>query len=158
MTDENQLPSVPSELITVALNDFIAAENAPNVKIDMDTWHAVLDLDITKPPTCVVCLGGAVIRGTLMPDIDTKKYIAPEDFDVDTEMKLHALDALRQGRVLQFLDYIPFVKATPLALDLAYEWDQDDCDAGGYCSYEDDDEKFKDWLKRLATAFKEVEA
>lgn len=95
MTDE--LPNKPSELITVALDDLVLAEQHPKYLIGMDIWHD--PQDDTPDPVCKVCLAGAAMAFTLkMPR--TAEVMHPlDEFDEDTASKLEALNDIRHGDV-----------------------------------------------------------
>ena len=84
------LPSVPSKLIEIALNDLEAMEKTPGVQIDMRSWH---DADAGG---CSVCMAGAVMAKRLGAERDITYY--PRDFPGDTR-QLNAINLLRVGDV-----------------------------------------------------------
>lgn len=109
----NRLPDKPSELLRVALSHFLACEQDSKYVIDMSRWyHAVHET------MCEVCFAGSVIAGNLMPDVVNTTFgtvsIVPWYFDDDTENKLCALDAIRQGGIFEFFNNLDLVKPESL--------------------------------------------
>lgn len=85
---KTQLPDTLSELARVAARDARKAMRRSNVRFYMGDW-------MTANGQCTVCLAGAVILcGGVRQDIDS-----PSQFDLDTENKLRAINALRSGDV-----------------------------------------------------------
>ena len=84
-----RLPSKPSKLIRVALEDLEKAEAAEGVDVWMPVWHQVTG------GVCTVCFAGAVMRRA-SSDGET---LCPADFDEETADKLCALNHLRAGSV-----------------------------------------------------------
>ena len=106
-----RLPTKPSELLTVALNDLIKTEDDPRYTVDMGTWHKPVEDDC-----CVVCLAGSVMAQSL--EANPLLAVAPGDFfDSDTRKKLIALEYFQQGqtaRALHFLgEHLPFPQHDP---------------------------------------------
>ena len=88
------LPDLPSDLISLALNDLECAELDPRYSIRMAQWHC----PDRATKTCGVCFAGSVIAFSL--DIPHTQTHGPSRFnDMKIENKLHALDAFRQGFV-----------------------------------------------------------
>ena len=98
MTEANQLPDKPSELIRVALDDLKKCEASPDYEINMSDWHLP---SLNSEPICFVCLAGAVMAQSLGADPE-------EDADPScfrrSRSKLDALDAFRKGCVDGGLD------------------------------------------------------
>ena len=98
-----ELPAIPSELLTVALNDLEACEKDTDYWIDMDIWH--FPNEYTK--RCKVCLAGAVMAKSLgvskeealVPDIWKFK----EEFSKDIDRKLMAINYFRTGLIREGL-------------------------------------------------------
>lgn len=91
---KTKLPNKPSALIMLALKDLINVEQNKKYEIDMRTWHEP-EIIGDKTTKCAVCFAGGVMAMTLK--IASKVKMAPNDFDVDTENKLCAIDNLRTG-------------------------------------------------------------
>ena len=68
---EDTLPNKPSELIRVALRDLCKAEQTPWMRVNMSLWVSVRNVDGDEeylsggPNTCVVCLAGAAVVGSV---------------------------------------------------------------------------------------------
>lgn len=93
------LPSIPSELIRLALADLEKAEADPNYKVVMCQWH------LRSGEICEVCLAGSVMAFSL--DCHISRSFQPKDFDQKTQDKIYALNFFRVGEVragLQHLD------------------------------------------------------
>lgn len=108
-----ELPTVPSELITIALEDLELAEARPGVRVNMSDWrHMVYEINgercrSDRPHairTCEVCLAGAVMIGRLGESINQFGY--PPGLGLMVENQLAALDELRDGGVGCFLDML----------------------------------------------------
>jgi hypothetical protein len=87
------LPDLPSELLSMALQDLCIVEQSDksHYVIDMHKWH-VPNADKTM---CSVCLAGAVLTRFL----DEDEYCQHPDgiFDAETCRKLGAIDLFRMG-------------------------------------------------------------
>ena len=98
-TIQNLLPDKPSDLVRLALRDMEAAEKSPLYRVDHGAWHRppyyYLSLDSEGP--CTVCYAGSIMAWTL--GADRLRDLTPSDFDYDTNCKLQAVDALREGLV-----------------------------------------------------------
>ena len=92
-----RLPDKPSELIRLALADLEKVERDPRYKINMGSWHNVIESPSTGRPVCAVCLAGAVMAGALEESVH--RSVRPWEYDRDTEHKLYALDMFRTGNV-----------------------------------------------------------
>lgn len=109
-----RLPSKPSDLILVALDDLkVAAQDG--CEIDMSVWHTPStyeNLEINEfgilvekdCKVCAVCLAGAVMRRAVVD----KDYAAPEDFPDSVTFKLLALDQFRTGDLRQGMEELGF--------------------------------------------------
>jgi hypothetical protein len=88
-----KLPSIPSELIRLAIADLEKIEKNPKYAIYMGDWHAV-DSYTGK---CEVCLAGSVMACTLgvSPNIDSDAC----EFGDDVSAKLYALNDFRTGQI-----------------------------------------------------------
>ena len=98
-----KLPSRPSRLIALALEDLELSENDPKMSIDMDDWFIPADIECYQP-TCQVCLAGAVMAKSLNVSLD--EHCDLEDFDDETENTLRALDSFREGYIERAFDYL----------------------------------------------------
>lgn len=90
MTEANQLPDKPSELIRVALDDLKKCEASPGYRINMNNWHIPLGAG-----TCEVCLAGAVMAQSL--GSSPRHDMSPPSFVGSESKKLRALDCFRMG-------------------------------------------------------------
>lgn len=85
----NTLPTLPSALLTLAIDDLELAENSPDYRVDMGIWHEPVS------DQCNVCLAGAVMAFSLdVPRWDIIKSLQ----DFNDPAILHALGALDQFR------------------------------------------------------------
>lgn len=98
---EDTLPLLPSALLETAMNDLEAVERDPTYRVDMGTWHTPRPLVggglRSSEYVCCVCLGGAVMAGTLK--VDPRFDISTGNFPDSIGYKLSALDAFRTGAV-----------------------------------------------------------
>lgn len=90
-----ELPSVPSQLIRLALADLAKVEVREEYTVDMGNWH--LPLPFADAPRCSVCLAGAVIAQSLGAGLT--EDVVPENFSRATRDALRALDYFRTGLV-----------------------------------------------------------
>jgi len=100
------LPSLPSDLLELALEDLKKAEKNPNYKIDMGDWHT------PDGDACSVCMAGAVIGFTLDAGFEDMN---PYDFPKDIQDKLLAINALRKGGVTDAEDWLPALRGKDIA-------------------------------------------
>lgn len=126
------LPTVPSELLRVALVDLELAEKDPRYIIDMYDWHTPMLSSgggghYTAP--CSVCLAGAVMAFGLGTDPECK--VDPSNFGAGDESKLAALNMFRTGKVgygLAVLGYFKRPEGFPDTVKIArYEEEPDLC-------------------------------
>lgn len=97
---KRELSSVPSVLITQAMEDLELAEKNPKYEIAMGQWHHPKHFGqhaTAKDNPCQVCLAGAVMAFSLEMSID--ENIVPGQFAFETQGKLRALDAFRMGMI-----------------------------------------------------------
>ena len=89
---ETKLPSVPSQLIRLALADLEKCEADKTYRISMGNWH-----NGDRGDRCLVCLAGSVMAKSL----NAKCYEAcwPADFGSEAESCLLALNDFRRGYV-----------------------------------------------------------
>ena len=89
-----QLPSKPSDLIELALQDLESVEKSPKYEVYMSEWHAYTPgADI-----CSVCLAGAVMAQTLK--VRRKQFKSPDEIkDKATQNALYALNSFRLGSI-----------------------------------------------------------
>lgn len=88
-----KLPDLPSELLTLALDDLEVIRKDPKYRIFMLDWH----LYLPQEDVCQVCLAGAVMANTLK--IDRKRDAEPLILKHKYIDKLIALDNFREGEV-----------------------------------------------------------
>lgn len=92
-----RLPSVPSELIELALRDLELTEADDRYRVNMDRWHELDGEDV-----CHVCLAGAVMAQTLQ--LDPGDNIAPYHYSPSEDGgRLLALDDIRTNNWTTFL-------------------------------------------------------
>lgn len=99
MTETNrsqQLPDKPSALIRLALDDLRKVERDARYAVDMGYWHTGT-WEPEHNNTCMVCLAGAVMAGTLGADPTQVRY--PDCYSLETEARLESLDCFRVGNV-----------------------------------------------------------
>ncbi len=92
---EKVLPSIPSELIRIAVRDFNLALASDEYRIEMGVWH---NYDGTY---CEVCLAGTVIAGELGASVSELAF--PQHYSNEISNKLTALDELRCGNLRGFI-------------------------------------------------------
>jgi hypothetical protein len=98
---EDTLPSIPSDLLQLALDDLIKCENDPNYTIRMAEWYD------SRDETCVVCLAGSVLAKTLNFNRPNYHMSGPEHLEEELPdsliRKLRALNFLRAGSIQEGL-------------------------------------------------------
>ncbi len=85
------LPTKPSELIRVALQDLEACEANSIYRINMGRWHGPEE----GHPGCAICFAGAVMAQSL--GADPEKVSRPSGFGTITQNALYALNFFREG-------------------------------------------------------------
>jgi hypothetical protein len=132
---EDVLPDKPSELIRVALADLEKVERDERFSIDMDeTYHG----HVYGVSGCVVCLAGAVIAQQLAPGHEDC-YIQPSDFESGSlRRKLRALNSFRCGNVAAGLSHLRIDRIDMFMRSV------------DICPYEDDSDRFKSDMLKLA--------
>lgn len=97
----NQLPNKLSECIKVALHDLELCKNDDRYVINFKKWHDTTNISPGQFNTnifkCSVCFAGSVMAKTLQADIKTT--CIPSDFSYEDQIRLNALDDIRQGYV-----------------------------------------------------------
>ena len=93
------LPSLPSALIRMALDDLRACEDDARYLVDMDYWHG----PEYKEDVCRVCLAGAVLAKTFCAPYDAYIYSSKDLRRYSCGDKLLALDDFRAGQFCQGL-------------------------------------------------------
>ena len=88
---EFELPSVPSELITLALADVEKSKKDSHYFICTNVWH-----EIAPNGRCAICIAGAVMVFSLNAP---KKSLSPDFYPLITKNKLKAIDEFRRGLV-----------------------------------------------------------
>lgn len=94
-----KLPTIPSKLIRLALEDLRKCEADPDYVINMNNWHF-----LTVDGTCSVCLAGAVMGQSLGGLLN--HWMDPAMFE--EENALFAIDAFHSGWIKQGLGYLGF--------------------------------------------------
>jgi hypothetical protein len=99
------LPTVPSQLIRLALADLRKVEEDPKYTVNMGSWH---EGDPYHDAICPVCLAGAVMAKTI--GVSRDEDVTPSDLmrfgrisKADRDA-LVALDFFRTGNVAQGLE------------------------------------------------------
>lgn len=139
----NKLPDKPSELLMVAMEDLEKCENDPSYKIEMSEWVDCRDL------VCEVCHAGAVIVHTLkVRGSNNGELISPSDFDEDTEVKLLAIDNIREGYVRNFLTFMGCNIPDSLNFETSYDWFSENKNLHYYSKSKDPKkfEIYKNWI------------
>lgn len=109
VSQQPPLPTVPSELLSVALIDLAMAEGNEKYVVDMGAWH-----EPRSDGKCRVCMAGAVMAHSLKCEPD--QYYTPyAGTQLAANKALFALDAARCGDWLKFLSQL--VTAEPVAHD-----------------------------------------
>lgn len=116
------LPTLPSALLELALNDLIQVENDPRYRVHMGYWHNPSD-------TCAVCFGGAVLAKSLGVSPDERIDIL-DTVPLHNRKQISALDHARGGWWYGFFG------------DLGYDLDNADL-MTDVTAYDEDPEMFK---------------
>jgi hypothetical protein len=87
-----KLPTVPSQLIRLALKDLEEVEKNPSYKVYMSAWHQ------PQPEgPCLVCLAGAVMAQSL--GVCSNNEYNPDDFEGHNRLAFMALNCFRLWEV-----------------------------------------------------------
>lgn len=86
-----RLPDKLSKLILLALADLEMVEKNPLYRIEMTKWHQ------SNGDLCKVCFAGAVMARSLK--CSPQESFNETDFDIDTTIKLQALNEIRVGHI-----------------------------------------------------------
>lgn len=100
-----KLPTTPSALIRLALQDLEACEKDARYYIHMGWWHSPSATDNSVEKSgCAVCAAGAIMARTLgcSPDQD----LLPDGFDQEVRDALLAVDSLRVGDTRWAFEYL----------------------------------------------------
>ncbi len=92
---KKSLPYIPSELITIALEDLEWVEKNRRYAVKMNHWHSPLKRGWFFNTPCKVCLAGAVMAHSLGIETDMSK--SPSFFPTKYSEPLYAIDRLRCG-------------------------------------------------------------
>lgn len=87
----NKLPDIPSELITLALNDLLKVEKRKGYKVDMSVWHE------PDNKVCLVCLAGAVLACEY--GLDKRVEVDWDEIGEEASLKADALNCFRTGGI-----------------------------------------------------------
>ena len=148
----NKLPDKPSDLIDVALKDLAKAERSKKFEIDMNVWCEPADL---SSDVCAVCLGGSVLVGTVGLDaVDGANWWIDEIITKHDSVRIEALDALRCGNIVLFLEYVYDNSASARRCRQAVSIRDKNFD--DYCTYREDPDQFKRWCRKVARDLRQV--
>jgi len=137
-----RLPRLPSQLITLAMDDLSKVEKTPGYDVEMGYWHNPVRSFEGKFLTCNVCFAGAVMAMTLGSKII--HYADPASYTDATNNKLKALDLFRQGCIASGFDCMGRrrVKGEPFDREII--------------PYSQNIKQFKSGMRRLARDLKEA--
>lgn len=119
------LPTLPSALLELALNDLIQVENDPRYRVHMGYWHG----RYITADTCAVCFGGAVLAKSLGVPPDERIDVL-DTVPLHNRKQISALDYARSGWWSDFF------------IDLGYDSDNGDL-MTDVTPYDEDPELFK---------------
>jgi len=151
------LPSIPSQLLRLALNDLELCEQDPRFRIKMETWLVKNEGE----DYCSVCLAGAVMAKTLqtpIPFSGERFSCAPSNFGM-LERQLGALDSFRVGHLGNGFDRLGRVISYNLRCKLQVAFEPKDfstVDSFYMEYYEKNPEGFKSQMISLANIFESV--
>lgn len=87
-----ELPSIPSQLLELALTDLERAEKSPDHTVNMGVWMRIEDR------TCNVCLAGSVMAFSLDVALSAKGFeVSPNELDTRSKNLIESLDYFRTG-------------------------------------------------------------
>lgn len=92
-----ELPSLPSALLRLALNDLEKCELDPRYRINMNFWHVP-----KQGAPCVICLAGSILAKTINLPINQECSVWDEEdqsITKDNKNKLSAVNQLRLGNI-----------------------------------------------------------
>ena len=141
-----KLPDKLSDLIDLAVKDARSLD-PETYQPYASFWHYPHDNG-----RCSVCLAGAVIAGTL--NVDPELDRTPSDFDDDTECKLHALEHVRFGSIVEAIQTrdVYYSIAEQAAKDIHNEVGS--CEHTQFVSWEEF-EQFLQWCSDTSSALRE---
>lgn len=90
-----------TDVLKVAMVDLEAAEEAPDVVVDMANWHFRemewnSEGEYVPVGPCLVCFAGSVMRGMGVPDNHPDSFL-PDKLPEEITIILNALDNFRSG-------------------------------------------------------------
>lgn len=148
----------PSELITLALDDLAKCRADPKFEINMQEWYTPEWGD--KGP-CHVCLAGAVIAQTLVPDHleyddDALHQLSPSSWsesEPEIEQRLNALDEFRTGCIMAALTkcgvFVDKARSLRSAIKAELDWNQHKETFEGEAVIEDDEDFYDELVDAL---------
>ena len=132
----SKLPDLPSDLITLALNDLEKCRAMPQIyTIDMEVWHDGMG----EYHKCEVCLAGAVMAQTLQTPLHVSIDPSNCAFAVADSNKLLALNGFRGGAIRYGVSFMG-IEPLPKSIKGFY----------GITPYEDDPAAFIKDMRALA--------
>ncbi len=130
------LPSKPSELINLALNDLEAVEVDSRYRVNMNNWHLPIE------EICEVCLAGSVIAKSFnRPSVIS---VFPQHIGKDRS-KLYAINEFRGGNIYLGLSHLGldrYIDKFKYHVDVSY--------------YEDSPSQFKADMRDMARQFEKA--
>ena len=137
MNKEAKLPDKLSDLIDVALKDYIAVKRRNKTYvIDMCKWHCPTFAynesgKRTEEIKCHVCLAGCVMANTFK--ISHESDLRPSDLvqlddGIAIQSKLCALDKVRLGMLTNALSYFGVVSFHATEKGMKTHWERNPCD------------------------------
>ena len=146
------LPDSPAELVRLALSDLAKIEADPYyiVRPMMDIWHFTQYHGGYEK--CEVCFAGAVMAKTLGADI--MEDLAPGAFNAQDGVKLMALDAFREGHLMQGIGWLMDADANLIAGMMNLE---NVPEIQKVCPYREDPEAFKADMEKVAVTLESIE-
>lgn len=128
-----QLPTLPSAVLKIALDDMELVEKDKRYRIHMGTWHS----GRAWGDKCAVCFAGGVMAKTF--DCDITATCFPAGFGVWNSQIFLALDYIKSGNVLEFLTLL----RVPLSTIKCY------CNINDLPTYETNPTLFKKKLREF---------
>lgn len=101
------LPNKLYQLLRLAVTDAQRVMKMKNFTLDMGNWVAALD---DKAKQCSVCLAGSVmvceLKAHKNKDLKVEGEVTPGYYNVDISSKLHAINDMREGQMVQAFNEI----------------------------------------------------
>ena len=99
------LPNIPSELLSIALEDLKLCEKDPDYKIEMNAWHNWE----SRKKVCYVCLAGAFLaKSHAFPKNQTFNYTNIGN-NRELDRQIHSLNMFRCGFIGAGLSFLNIV-------------------------------------------------